>query len=103
MARTRKQPAPISMPRPQEKPKGVWEKQFSLDEDRQSYEMNLGSFRLWVSNGHIDYRGEWVMRGEPFVSLRPLRVSTADEAKKKALEMVRSEIDPIHKLLREAE
>jgi hypothetical protein len=96
---------PISIPRYQEKPKGVWEKEYNSDADKEVYAMDLGQgIRICVMNNHIDYKGKWVSRISPFQEWpRELKVDTADEAKAKALEAAKTIIEPIYKLLQAAE
>lgn len=88
-----------------EKPKGVWVKEYSRDPAIEHYELSIGkSFKLWVSNGHIDYRGKWTAKVYPFANWpRELKATSADEAKAEALELAKSLVDPIWKALQAAE
>jgi hypothetical protein len=101
----RKQPNPIVWAKPPEQPKGVWRKEYNRDTDREAWELTLSAgIKLWVSNGHIDYRGEWIVRFYPLAdSPKALNVKSADEAKDKALEYAKAIIEPIYKLLEAAE
>lgn len=76
-------------------PEGVWKKDYNTD----VYRMKLGPLRLDVVHGHTDAPGKWIVRCEPLIYFKELDAATAEEAKDKALSLMREKIEHISNLL----
>jgi len=58
-----------------------------------AFAATLGDLRIVVTSGHIYYRGQWIMHCfKVGVDTLPLNVVSLEEAKNKALEIVKSKI-----------
>lgn len=70
-----------------------WEK----DRERgkyESYTLRLDDIQISVFNGHIDYPGIWIMNCPTLeIYHHRLNVSTSENGKKKAIEIIKSKIE----------
>lgn len=68
---------------------------YSQNGDRtpKSWQLNLGDFRVTITCGHLYYPGEWVAHCDPFFREKKLDVEAVDQAKAKAISMVRERLE----------
>lgn len=61
------------------------------DRDRtpHAWKAYAGQFRVTVTNGHIHYKGQWVMHFHPLLNTHLIEAADADEARAVAERVVR--------------
>ena len=58
-----------------------------------TWSLDAGDIRITVTCNHIYYKGEWIVRCEPFFEHKKLFVKTKEEAQTKAIAMVRVRLE----------
>ncbi|MCP4574158.1 MAG: hypothetical protein GY838_17490 [bacterium] len=72
-----------------------WEKERTRTE-HESYVLRFDDIQISVFNNHIDYMGVWIMNCSAFsVHQHILEVLTPEDAKKKAIEIIKSKIERV--------
>ena len=60
-----------------------------VDRTPSTFEKVSGNLRVCISNGHINYRPNWIMHCYDLgINTKPLKANTFDEAKKEAIDYV---------------
>lgn len=60
-----------------------------------TFTARAGDIAITVTCDHIYYRGKWILQCTPFYREYELKVTTEDQAKAKALQLVRNKIKVI--------